>query len=224
MGAHLEGASLNCANLEGADLKSAQFKGAELVAVQLKRSVLEGAHLEGVTLYSTEFPPEIRLEEADWGNYVLGEEKSGLFGLAVATYRQLKVWYKNAGISDIEGQFFYREMEAARKAYKWLSKNWRHRLSLQLSYLVFGHGERWRRVPLSMAVILILFAVAYYFGGNLEPLESLYFSAVSFTALGYGNWAPEPTGWVKGFGAFEAFIGVFMMALFLVTFVRKWTR
>jgi hypothetical protein len=75
-----------------------------------------------------------------------------------------------------------------------------------------------------MAVLLLLFAAAYYFGGNLEPLDSLYYSAVSFTALGYGQWAPEPTGWVKGLGAFEAFIGVFMMALFLITFVRKMIR
>ncbi|KPK21624.1 MAG: hypothetical protein AMJ76_02205, partial [Dehalococcoidia bacterium SM23_28_1] len=56
-------------------------------------------------------------------------------------------------------------------------------------------------------------------------LDSLYYSAVSFPALGYGHWAPEPQGWAGRFlGAGESFIGVFMMALFLVTFTRKMTR
>ena len=49
--------------------------------------------------------------------------------------------------------------------------------------------------------------------------------AASFTALGYGNWAPEPQGWAgRVLGAGESFMGVFMMALFLVTFTRKMTR
>jgi hypothetical protein len=70
-------------------------------------------------------------------------------------------------------------------------------------------------------------ALVYLAIGALTPntfLNSLYYSAVSFTALGYGSWVPEPTGWVKGLGAFEAFLGVFMMALFLITFTRKMTR
>ena len=34
----------------------------------------------------------------------------------------------------------------------------------------------------------------------------------------------ENGGKAKGLGAFEAFVGVFMMALFLVTFTKKMTR
>lgn len=57
---------------------------------------------------------------------------------------------------------------------------------------------------------------AYPWGANL--------SAASFTALGYGSWASQPSVWAKGIGAAEAVIGVFMMALFLVTFTRKMVR
>jgi hypothetical protein len=57
--------------------------------------------------------------------------------------------------------------------------------------------------------------------------RSLYFSAVSFTAIGYGGWvtgADAPSTWTKWFGVTESFIGVFLIALFLVTFTRRWTR
>ena len=68
-------------------------------------------------------------------------------------------------------------------------------------------------------------AVAYSLFGGLDLPYSLYFSVISFTALGYGSWVNiRPEGWVQALGATESFIGVFMMALLLVTFVRKWTR
>lgn len=222
--AHLDGSDLEETHLEGAWLLGANFSGAYLGAAHLEGANLQSANLEETYLESAEISHDTRLENVNWGNYILGEEKDGYFDVAVDTYRRLKAWHTNNGISDIAAKFYYREKEAERKSYKLLSENWHHRLALQASYLAFGHGERWRRIPLWMAFFLTLFAAAYYFWGRLEPLDSLYFSAVSFTALGYGNWAPEPIGWVKVLGAFEAFVGVFMMALLLVTFVRKWTR
>ena len=98
---------------------------------------------------------------------------------------------------------------------------------LWLYKLTCGYGERPLQVIASAAVVVLSLALIYFIIGTLIPntfLNSLYYSAVSFTALGYGSWAPEPTGWVKGLGAFEAFLGVFMMALFLITFIRKMTR
>jgi hypothetical protein len=47
---------------------------------------------------------------------------------------------------------------------------------------------------------------------------------MSFTSMGYGSWLEASDALVKGIGAFESFIGVFSIALFLITFVRKMTR
>jgi len=215
--AHFEGSNLLGANLEGAELSFAHFEGAELYFTRLN----------GATLWSTKFSPDTKLEDVDWGNYILGEEKNNLFNQAVAPYRQLKVWYTNAGIADIAAKFYYREKEANRKALKWYSKNWCHRLALEASYRFFGYGERWRNILLWIAVVVFGFAAAYYLWGSFSSSsfsDTLYYSAASFTALGYGRWAPQPLGWAKVMGAAEAFIGVSMMALLLVTFVRKWTR
>jgi hypothetical protein len=45
---------------------------------------------------------------------------------------------------------------------------------------------------------------------------------VTFTTLGYGDIVP--LGLARPLAAFEAFVGSFTMALFVVVFVKKMTR
>ena len=205
MGAHLNRANMGAVNIQGTNLEYAYFNDTWLD--------------NPIISYET------RLQNVNWGNYILAVETVEYFNWAIDVYRQLKTWHTNAGIYDIAAKFYYREMEARRKAQSW------KRLHLKMWYWVMrmlcGYGEKPERVAISAAMVVLSLASIYFAIGTLTPntfLNSLYYSAVSFTALGYGSWAPEPTGWVKGLGAFESFIGVFMMALFLVTFVRKMTR
>ena len=214
----LKGIFLQLAHLEGANLGDAHLEGASLW----------DAHLEGAFLYEAHLDDKTDLQEADWGNYILGEEKEGekrredyFFKWAEYTYRRLKTWYTNAGMYDIAGEFFFREMTVKRKALKWWPKPWNRAFSKLLSILC-GYGEKPERVVVSAIVIIFGLAIVYRFGGLSLPY-SIYYSVVSFTALGYGSWVPQPTGWAKATGAAEAVIGVFMMALFLVTFTRKMT-
>lgn len=51
-------------------------------------------------------------------------------------------------------------------------------------------------------------------------LNCLYFSGVTFTTLGYGDFRPQP-GVSRLIAWIEAFIGAFMIALFIFTFARK---
>jgi hypothetical protein len=74
------------------------------------------------------------------------------------------------------------------------------------------------------AAVVVFGLAGIYSASALTFPSALYHSAVSFTALGYGLGASNVDGWVKGVGAAESFIGIFMMALFLITFVRKMTR
>jgi len=56
---------------------------------------------------------------------------------------------------------------------------------------------------------------------SLEQIKNcLYFSTVTFTTLGYGDFRPLE-GWSRIFAGTEAFIGAFMMALFVYTFARR---
>ena len=53
-------------------------------------------------------------------------------------------------------------------------------------------------------------------------IQCLYFSVVTFTTLGYGDYVPIGVSRVAS--ALEAFTGSFTIALFVVVFVRKLTR
>ncbi len=233
MDAHLEGAHILGSHLEGADLFNAHLEEALLTEVHLEEACLhiahlEGAklrfaHLEGSYLAGVRLSSETNLENVYWGDYILGEESKGLFDIVSDTYRQLKMWHANAGLHDIAAKFYYREMEAKRKAQNWTKKP-HLKLWSWVMRLLCGYGEKPERVVVSALVVVFGLAVVYLFGG-LNLAYSIYFSAVSFTALGYGGWVDIiPRGWVQALGATESFLGVFMMALFLVTFIRKMTR
>ena len=212
-----EPAMLDGTDLRGADLLRANFRGC-----YFNKTKLEGAYIRGTDIFNA------HLEEIEWVKYKIGEEnkKEGLY-FAESIYRQLKQWYTNEGIYDVAGEFFFREMEAKRKSLSWTPQP-QHRFWLSIHAFVSGYGERPPSV-IRWAVIWIFgLAVIYYMIGATWSLSaawnSLYFSIVSFTALGYGSWANATNEWMKGIGALESFMGVFTIALFLVTFTRKMRR
>jgi len=208
-----------------AALDETDFRGANLFRTDFTGCFFYGTRFEGAFIRGAEIT-ESNLEQADWGNYIIGEEaEADELHFAENRYIHLKMWYRNTGLYDIAAKFYYREREANRKQLKWRSKNWRHRLATEVTRLLFGYGEEWKRVFYWMALIIFGSTLMYSLFGGLNFLSSFYFSVVSFTALGYGSWVNiSPESWMQTVGAAESFVGVFMMALLLVTFVRKWTR
>jgi len=223
-GANLQGAYLGAANLQGADLGAANLQGADLWGADLRRARLVHANLR-----------EASLEHANWGDYLLWEELAREFDEATSAYRALKQWHTEAGMYDIAGEFHYREIEARRKlAWKGdllhldgQKRRVPYALVLNALRFLYGYGERPERVIGWAAAVVFGLALVHWAFGTVAGgfLDALYYSAVSFTALGYGASASDPQGWAGRFlGAGESFLGVFMMALFLVTFTRKMTR
>ncbi|MBI2832707.1 MAG: pentapeptide repeat-containing protein [Chloroflexi bacterium] len=256
--AHLERAQLHETHLEGAILLDAHLEGAYIWDTHLEGAILMRVHLQGANLMGTKFSSDIKLQDVDWGNYVLDEEigEQRIFEGAVASYRHLKMWYTNAGMYDTAAEFYYREMEAKRKhaqvevrsqferlkkvRFKRLrivkellssifnQKDFGNLVWLWIYRLLCGYGERPHRVIRWAIFVVVVAALVYQALGTIWNwqafLNSLYFSAISFTAVGYGSWVSEPNGLVKALGVFEAAVGVFSIALFLVTFTRKMTR
>jgi hypothetical protein len=222
-------AEANFGGTQPATLSGADFRKAYLPSASFDGCFFSGTKLEGASLLNSGIW-KANLEEIDWGNYTIGEETRPeeldfAFHAARCYYKQLKIWYTNKNLYDIAAKFHYREREAEKKQYKLLSKNWHHRLAREIARLVFGYGENWERVLVWIALIIFGFAIAFNLHAGMNFLYSLYFSLISFTALGYGSWVDiRPQGWVQALGAFESFIGVFMMALLLVTIFRKWAR
>jgi hypothetical protein len=95
---------------------------------------------------------------------------------------------------------------------------------------IYGYGEKPGRVIVSAILVILLFAslfmifgitnVGIEFNTSNNFLDCMYFSTITFTTLGYGDFRP-----LEGLGRIlagsEAFIGAFMMALFVYTFARR---
>ena len=109
-------------------------------------------------------------------------------------------------------------------------------LWLIIHELLFGYGERPIRVVIAAVSVILGFGLFYFLfplpelfaagGAGIwrRLLDSLYFSLASFTTVGYGGWVEYPDNWLRYVGGLESFIGMFMTALFLVTFTRKWSQ
>lgn len=245
-GAQLQGARLESAQLQGAWLASAQLQGARLYGAQLQGAFLYGAELKEARLENVDWSEGYVL-----GNERMANDfgRSLAYQEAEAEYRSLKLWYTNNGQYDIAGEFHFREMIMRRKRF-WLTKASARKQYAQhkaesavllLFQVVAGFGEMPSRA-LEWALACVLgFSLAYF---NYSPVDvttwkawgtffdrlwkALYFSTVSFTNLGYGSWVETdgiaPEGWTHNLGALESIFGLFLITLFLVTFVRKVSR
>jgi len=206
---------------------------------------IEEANLLGANLRRAE------LEQVNWGDSLLQEkqaseasaqgDKEGMreyYRLSEEIYRGLVNTTKQLGLYHLMGEFLYKELLMRRYQIALFSPQ---RLISKLFDLLCGYGERPGRVVIfSFLVIiccsLIFFHVGIEFSGQrityqiglpwseilFNYLQCLYFSVVTFTTLGYGDYIP--IGMSRVISALEAFTGSFTIALFVVVFVRKLTR
>ncbi|MBU0608607.1 MAG: pentapeptide repeat-containing protein [Armatimonadetes bacterium] len=157
------------------------------------------------------------------------------------TCRQIKRAYQASGQYDKAGEFFIREMEYRRKQ----ERNPLRRGGLGLLYFLSDYFEDPWRVGIIGLVIVAVFA---WVQGSLGICDStgafvlgpgwcvpnpgavltffsrgLYFSIVTFTTLGYGDYhAATDVGRI--ISSLEAMLGAILLAMFLVCLARKYGR
>ncbi|MBM3250359.1 MAG: two pore domain potassium channel family protein [Candidatus Omnitrophica bacterium] len=113
-------------------------------------------------------------------------------------------------------------LTAVKRLFKWLAYS--------ASFFIWGHGERPLRTLYSAIGLVLSCALIYTqstlksAGGLFHPdfFEAVYFSAVTFTTVGFGD--ITPAGWAKMVAIFEAFCGIFVMPIFIVALSRKYLR
>ena len=249
---HKDGFKLIDCDFYRADLKESHLfgcdlSGSSLMKADLRLSNLHCANFTGCNLLGTRFEG-CRLDNAIWGEHIIQEQqaksaktlesKKDYWQQAEEIYRNLRKATEQAGLFDIAGHFFEREMVMRRFQMPLFSTK---RFFSKIVDVFCGYGERPTRVVLFSWLAIILFGALYFLmgitdGGQLlnwkseqTPLENisqfmtcLYFSVVTFTTLGYGDLTP--IGFSRVLAAIEAFIGSFTLALFVVVFVKKMTR
>ena len=130
------------------------------------------------------------------------------------------------------------------------SKKFLNWFKLSISSFIYGYGENpWYVIRFAL-IIIFLFAILLYFSGIVNSdrtnliiefikksqgdeytlkylgpilgsiLDCLYFSVVTFTTLGYGDFQPA-VGLSRIFVSLESIIGAITMALFVYTFARR---
>ncbi len=233
--AHLYGASLKGANLFNANLQNANLKKSNLINAQLLEVKLQGAKLLGVNL-GEKLVNEIEAIKLEQKKQ-LGKAKEK-YQEAEEIYRNFRLNFQSNGLFDDASHCLYKEMVMRRKK---MPKYSIKRFLSKLIDLLCGYGEKPYRVLASAFTLVFTISVLQFFAGlklkdeilkidleqsfqtNLyEYFACLYFSVVSFTTRGFGDITPY--GFSRLFAATEAFIGAFMIALFVLVFVKKMIR
>lgn len=234
-GAHLFNINLNNASIMKADLRDASLNCANLTMTNMLGVKWRGSKFENVKM-GKKLKQEALAQEA-----IVQKDKQASIDFleqAEEIYRDLRKHAEQEGIFTLSGYFIQKELTMRRLQLPLFSVK---RFLSKVVDIFCGYGEApLRIITLSMAIILLC-AILYTFTGlsyhdivqaassehsfqeNLDLFwSSLYYSVVTFTTLGYGDFTP--VGISRAIAAFEAFTGSFTIALFVVVFVKKMTR
>jgi len=238
--ASLKGAHFFGVDLSGSVLMKANLSGANLNQSNCQNTNLLGCILDGAKIERIEWGQSVLQEQAGNQEWSSGNKAEALkyFLEAEEVYRDLRKNHESRGIFQKAGVFFRKEMIMKRLQMPLYSKE---RFISKTVDVLSGYGERPDRVVFFSISMIVISAIIYFFGGLsgangniqfqtqlsfsenlLNFFNSLYFSVVTFTTLGYGD--VTPMGLMRFFASLEAFIGSFSMALFVVVFVKKMTR
>lgn len=165
-------------------------------------------------------------------------------------YRRLEKLHEENALSE-DARYFHISKEEAQRKYQWESGEYIRSAVSKLQWHVTGHGESIRRIFGSAAILILICGGLYPFAGGFESsstgaayrfhlpptefsrtaildgiatfLQSIYFSVITFTTIGYGDL--YPTGaWSKVLVGFESLSGAILIALFVFVLGRRVAR
>lgn len=135
------------------------------------------------------------------------------------TYSSLKKIYADQGDESKAAEYFIKERELSRE----LSSGWKY-FTKTLSYFYWGYGKKPHRIIyISIATIFICASIYFCFPSlinstapNQTIIDSIYFSTVTFTTLGYGDFSP--LGGLRIVSLIEAFFGAMSIGFLVAGF------
>ena len=222
------GCSFSHADLRGACLAEAHFKETDLMGAVLHQCVIWNTDLTGATnLKKKSFAdPHSKRTPKEGG---ISEKNSVV---AFDSYRALKHHFYRNGLHEDGSWAAYRELTMERKRF-FETRDPRFIPSLLMD-LLSGYTEKPDRVITASLAIVLAFALIYFAsdaithtgaGGSAwsRLWDSLYFSFITFTTVGYGDIVPKPLPGFRILACVEAFSGPFMSGLYIFTLTRRYS-
>ena len=243
--ADLYRAKLECAHLFNIRLDHASLMKANLTAANINCASLRDCNLLGVRWHECKIEniklgKELRQQRlAKVANQKKAfDDAADLYEQAEEIYRDLRKHSEREGLFSLSGDLIQKELTVRRMRMPKFSFK---RLGSKIVDVFCGYGEAPLRIVFISIIMIIICASIYTFTGlnyqgniiaygsdkpileNISLfLSCLYYSVVTFTTLGYGDFTP--IGYSRAVAAIEAFTGSFTIALFVVVFVKKMTR
>ncbi|MFL7024777.1 pentapeptide repeat-containing protein [Enterovibrio norvegicus] len=228
--AKFDNGSLMKADLHDANIHCASFINCNLLGVKLTDTKIDNIKIG--TLLQQESEGRVAERKGDL------EKALDLYEQSEEIYRDLRKASEAQGIFTMAGYFLQKELTMRRFQMPMFSTQ---RAMSKTVDLFCGYGESPIRVIFFSLALILWCAIIYFYMGIQFAGETvaysaqqtfadnfwafsdcLYYSVVTFTTLGYGDFIP--IGMSRLIAATEAFTGSFTIALFVVVFVKKMTR
>lgn len=236
VGADLSKANLTRAFFTNSSFSYADLRGAYLLEAHFRETDFIGAMMWNVNLWNADISGAWHIKkksfhdpakEADSQEASLSEADALI---AWESYRSVKHYFSEKGLYEDASWAAYRELTMERRHF-FESKDPRYLPSLLMD-LLSGYTEKPQRVIVSALGIILLFGLVYFLVGAIRPAvdtgtaagiwDNIYFSFITFTTVGFGDFIPKPFLWVKILVCVEAFSGPFMAGLYVFTLTRRY--
>ncbi|WP_297536476.1 potassium channel family protein [Thermococcus sp.] len=153
-------------------------------------------------------------------------------------YRLARTSWERSGDFERADSYYYLEMVARRKArlktrrkgIKKLVDRFEVGFEWLFADLTCKYGTDWKRpIIIWLFAVNVLFPLLFFVTNSVQGISKVmtfldyeYFSIVTATTLGYGDYHPVGVG--RAIASVEALFGMFMWAVFLTVFARKYMR
>lgn len=225
LGCDLSGARLWHADLKGTNLVETNLSGADLLGANFSLVKFWNVNLQGAKLLTKH---NFLVGKSIFSNRYALDEKGAI--AAADGYRILKQYFMSTGRYDDASWAAFKEKQSERRQ---LLKdgNIAYIPSLIMAFTC-GYGERPQRIIIFSIAVILTYAILYYLTDAIGPLkiprpitfwDCLYFSTVAFTTVGFGDITVKLKPFFEMLVATQAFLGVFVMGLFVYTLTRKYS-